>query len=613
MISRFYPLLSRIPLAGAKIKYIQNYMQNYYPGDEKKAAQKAVKLFGGLCLVYLSGGIYIFATQSLSLCELCLSFCTLMMVSRYVRLKTMEKEERKLLEGLEGFIGELRFQYSYFRRMDEALEETINRQEGMIYLHGRKLLMDLENEEIEENDLQNIPSRFLALLYVLCKSTFEYGDKEIDGKSICLSGLGVIKEGIQTELLKKKKIEHLFSGLLVTCILPLAFVKIIEIWAIGNMEELKIYYQGGYGMVTTLLLCVISLFCYYLIQRWQYDVRPLPADRRWLSRLLKCSMIDKLLSWQINRNYEKHVKKHRVLKECGVRENVKQYLLLQYITAAVVFLLISAGLLQYKSMCRKQVVAGAQNMIQNLYQLQEKQKLQIYSVIEQVITGKEDLDGQEWELTGCPDTLRNTIIAEIKKGRARWSQWHYPWLIWFLPAIGGILAYFLRYRLLLLKRQYTGLKREEEILVFQSVILFLMHLDNISGEEIMQWLEKLAFYFKDSIVHALYRLVYQDYEEAETIREKEGYIPMAMILEGIIACDLLPVEEAFLQMESDYHYMEDKYRQESESYIEDQSAVSRILAFMPLYMTVGLKLIVPFVLEGLSQLSAYSESMKQFM
>lgn len=566
MTGRLYQLFSKFPGVRTGLQRTKRYMLLYYPQNEEKAMKEAVILYTKIIGIYLTGIIYVCVTRSFSFVGVFQLICMLIMAGRYVLLKRVARIERMLLEGVEKFIGELRFQYSYSRRLEEALEETINRQDGMMYLHSRELFGVLEEDEIQEEYIKKSPNRFLTLLYVLCKSIYEYGDREVEGESVCLFGLGIIKEGIQTELIKKKKTEHLFSGLLFTCMIPLVFTKVIEIWAISNMKELEVYYQGSYGMITTVLLCVITILCYSLIQHWQYHLEVEPIERKWLVRFAKVPIINRILSWQINRNYRKSLDKHRRLRECGVRENLKQYLLLQYITGLVASFIIIIGLFQYKTVSIK-----------------------------------------------YPKPLQQAVVEESVEEKEVWTKWKYPWFIVFLPMAGGVGAYFLRYYILLIKRHYSGLKREEEILVFQSVILFLMHMEQISGDEIMQWLDKLAVYFKDSINQALYRLVYQDYEEAEAILETEDYMPMVMILEGIMACDQLSVEEAFLQMESDYHYMEEKYRQESEMYIEDQGAIGKVLAFLPLYMTVGLKLVVPFVLEGLSQLSDYSDNLKQFM
>lgn len=586
-------------------------MIKYYPMDEWLAQKRALILWLQYFAVFAAAGISLFFAEAISFGDACLIFCVFFLTWNAVRYHSFQKEEQKLLKGLEVFLGELRFEYSFCKRIDEALEECAGRQDSMISLHARQIADSLE--EGEEAYIRSAPNRFLALFCVFCQIMYQNGDRIVNGQSVCLSNLGIMKEAVETEYLRQKQIEHAFSGLIFLCIFPLLFVKAIETWAISNMEELKLYYRGSYGMITTLLLCLSALLCFTTVSRLRYE-RPLPgAERVWLKRLAKVKWIEKAVSWKINRNYFKYVKLHRLLKECAVSENIKEFVILQYVTACVCMLFSIAGLCSYQAIYRKQIVYKTEHMFRNVYQVRGEQKKQAEERIEAFVTGKENPDADKLILQNGTDILRQTVQKQLEAAARQWKTWGLPWYVYGIVPVSALAGFYGRYGFLLLRKRGTGRRREEEILIFQSLILCLMYMERMSGEEILQWLEKVAFYFRDSISGALYRLIYQDYEEAQQIKEEENMVSMVMILEGILACDRLPVEEAFMQMESDYQYTRQSYMQECRKEIQDKSAISRVIAFVPLYLTVGLKLIVPFVLEGISRLSAYAESMEQFM
>lgn len=613
MINRLCVLLEKIPWIRNRFYQMKQRMFLYYPRDEETVNKKALFLCFKVWGVFLLGSLYFSLTIHGGYEEVCLAICIFYMFYRYILSRAMDKESRMLLEGMGNFLGELRLQYSYSGRIEEALEECLDRTEGVMYLHGKMVLDCLDDEDLEEHYMSKAPVRFLNQFLILCKSNFLYGDSQKDGKSVFLTNIGIVKESVEAELLKKKKIGHLFSGLLFTCMLPIGFIPIIERWAISNMEELKVYYYGTYGMITTLLLCLFTLLAYELVRHMQYEEPTMPVERKWLWKLEQVVVIDKFLSWQLNRDYQKAITKHHMLKSCGVKENVKQFLLLQYVTALVAMVVIMAGVLQYRNISRGQIVVRTEKMLHSIYQADEEQKDILSEKVSEMVKGKAQIEIESLNLRNCPQELKDAILKEIKLEREHWNNWNFPWYLWFLIPVGGVFAYHGRYGVLLVKKRYAGLKREEEILTFQTIIMCLMYVEQVSGEEILYWLEKVSMYFRESIEKFYYRIVYQNYEESMTIKEEENYVPMAMILEGIMACDKLPVHEAFFQMESDYHYTAEKYIQESNSYIRDKSAICGVLAFAPIYLTVGFKLIVPFVLEGLSQLAAYSESMQQFM
>lgn len=604
-----YAVIRQIPVLGKDVERTSACIKDIYPGMEQLAGQRAavhcIKNWGlcsGIMCFYLwTGWNYI--------SEIALMAVSCFMFYRYRMYSMLEREEVQLLWEMERFLGELKFRYQTCGRIEEALEICLGSSGEHMRLHGKLLLDAIEEEEGE----RRFYNRFLALLYALCKIVYEYGDTKTEGTTLCLENLGLIKEAVVFERMRRKRLEHIFSGLMLICMLSLPFVKIIELWSLGNMKELKLYYQGSYGMVATLCVCGISVLCFLILQRLRYEfVVPAP-ERKWLAALEKVPLLEQLLSWQINFNYTKSIRKHRILKECGIHQNVRQFLLLQYVTAMITALLSLGMVLNMQSICKNTIILRTEHMIGNLYQLQEKEALELTGLIRNTVVGKHRLTKEELRKCQLPEEMQETVLYEIEQAAKEWKEWNYSWYVFLIPVAAGILAYHGRYALLYFRRRTNELKREEEILVFQSVILFLMHLENITVQEVAQWLERFSDYFREVMEKAQYRLGYEDYEETELLKEKETNLGMLMILEGMLACDQVSVEEAFLQQKEEYYYTREQYRGKQERYLTDKGAVGRLIGFIPLYVTVACKLIAPFVLEGISQLSVYADSMKQFM
>ena len=49
----------------------------------------------------------------------------------------------------------------------------------------------------------------------------------------------------------------------------------------------------------------------------------------------------------------------------------------------------------------------------------------------------------------------------------------------------------------------------------------------------------------------------------------------------------------------------EQYRQKEESLQREKAAFARVIAFLPFVALLALRLVIPFVLEGLTQMGAY--------
>lgn len=57
----------------------------------------------------------------------------------------------------------------------------------------------------------------------------------------------------------------------------------------------------------------------------------------------------------------------------------------------------------------------------------------------------------------------------------------------------------------------------------------------------------------------------------------------------------------------------EKRKQDNEIFISNKGTLGKIAAYIPMILVIGLYLIVPFILESLSQLSGYMSQMNRMM
>lgn len=543
-----YLFFSRNKLTGNYLNRIKNRMEIYNPGVPRVVRIKTMKIvyrawgataaaFGILCLF-----------GDLSAYYLLLTACVLWILHMHVLYQRLELEETKLLKQFERFLADVRYHYGFHGMADEAVIEAADAGGAEIGLHGELIYHMLKEEggtaQIEIYR-EMAPHPFFVTFYALCESVIRYGDKKVKGRSVFLTNLGYLKDEVNVEMLKRQKIEYLFTGLLPVAIAPVFAVKPIELWAVRTMEGMNEYYRGVLGLISTILVFGTAIGCYRLIHKLRYEQKELPYRSHLLERLMKVRWIDNLLTDWINRHYAVSLRLSETLKEIGKMDTVKEFYVKQVLTGITAFLFAQFTILQ------------------------------------------------------CIDT------PNFYSG--------YRWSYILISILVGLLGMMFPKGRLILQKQIIRMKREEEVIQFQTVILMLMHMEQVSVEIILQWLESFASAFKGAIASAVDRMEYEGMETLIKLREQVNYEPFTRLVDGLLACDKVPVFEAFDEIESDRNYYLEKHKQENEALVNDKAVLARTIAFVPLFTVTALKIIIPFVMEGLSQLSAYTSGLESLL
>lgn len=181
------------------------------------------------------------------------------------------------------------------------------------------------------------------------------------------------------------------------------------------------------------------------------------------------------------------------------------------------------------------------------------------------------------------------------------------WIIFLLSMLSGGIGYSFIYAGLLLKKQVLIMEREEEIVRFQTIILMIMHIDRMTVKEILQKMEMFAVSFKKNIYDLSNQWSYKGFQAFYEEKGKTGFHPYEKLLDSFIACDSMPIWKAFGDVEADRNYYVEKHKQENEELIQKKALIGKTIAFLPLCLVILLKLIVPFVVQGLDALYGSSQ------
>ena len=169
--------------------------------------------------------------------------------------------------------------------------------------------------------------------------------------------------------------------------------------------------------------------------------------------------------------------------------------------------------------------------------------------------------------------------------------------------VGYLCTYYGHMITIILKKQLMLMERENEIMRFQGIILMLMHADRITIDQILDSLERFANSFRQQLEEISDKLSYKGIAVFREYKDKSDFMPFNRIIDGFIACDDMYIHKAFEDVELDRQYYIEKHKQENKYYIEQRGAIGKFLSFIPICLVVLIKLIVPFVIEGMNQMA----------
>lgn len=149
----------------------------------------------------------------------------------------------------------------------------------------------------------------------------------------------------------------------------------------------------------------------------------------------------------------------------------------------------------------------------------------------------------------------------------------------------------------------------EEGLRMQTVTLLLIHYEETTVEEILLQMEHFSEVFRQALAKAVDTFSYQRTKTLEKLKEDIVDEGMQRIAESLLFCEELPVEEAFVNLEGERDYFLKRNQEERKNNQREYAALARMMAYLPLFFLIVLELVVPFIAEGLNELSIYSQGL----
>lgn len=514
---------------------------------------------------------------------------------------------------------------------EEAFEHYLSE---LSVAYGKQKNITEAVSEVEEKYKITLPSEhsYVRVYEAVCAIIREDGDELADGYSVFQRNLQYLKEEIRENLLLCKAKMHGFMGLDLLAVLPVCFLPIVRIWAIRVSDGLAAYYYGSYGMLSTVLLFAGTIGIYGLIL-WLLLPEEEQKDRYQLEKwLLQFPWITNLLDRYVKKHYTKCLQKNEQIKQLQGFGNIRAFLMKKICFFTVAFVGSVLFLTAYQNVQRTQILSQAKIPSYQLMVLPEKAQEQVkekyQNLVKQIAAVTEKGQETVFKKTLEQMTLWKELKQELLAGEseqsagelesALYSQletYQKIRLCWYhilMTVVVAVLATQIPELLLAAEQWKSREKRMSECLRLQTVVLLLIHYEKTTVEEILGQMENFAVLFKSQMAEAVDHFSYHRMETLQRLKQEIPDEPVQRICDALEFCEELPVEEAFLNLEDERAYFLKKNMEERKNYQGECIALAKMVAYLPLFLLIILKLVIPFVAEGLSELHAYSQGMTEF-
>jgi hypothetical protein len=132
-------------------------------------------------------------------------------------------------------------------------------------------------------------------------------------------------------------------------------------------------------------------------------------------------------------------------------------------------------------------------------------------------------------------------------------------------------------------------------------------MDRISTYELLEAMESFAVIFRNQLKGCLTEYESGQLKALVHLKEKVSNEAMEKLIDNLMMCDEIGVEKAMDELTLEKNFYNDKRKQQNEYNLEKKGVLCKFLAFMPLIITIGFYLILPFITVSIGKLMEISQ------
>lgn len=188
---------------------------------------------------------------------------------------------------------------------------------------------------------------------------------------------------------------------------------------------------------------------------------------------------------------------------------------------------------------------------------------------------------------------------------------------WSEVVVGILIAYFMYFVPVFVLKFQVRMRRmdmEDEVMQFQTVILMLMHIERVSVEYMIEWLERFSNIFREALSTCMNNYEAGAWEALEQLKEDAPYKPFVRIVESLqSAVENVKITDAFDELETERNFFQEKRKEANERLINQKAKLGRAIGFAPMVVLFVGYLIGPLIIVSLFDMTEYFSQMSSML
>lgn len=508
-------------------------------------------------------------------------------------------------------------------KVDAALEETVDDSGAIVAPHLNELsrILHKPSSEIME-EVADYTARdndaYMKMLLSICATVKEEGDTVIDnGKSLFVTSIGYLREKINAELLALKTVDYKFQSMVPMALIPLAAIKLLEFWFSRTFPQLSSYFEGMYATFSLFLSFIVVLAVYTMIDNLKnIDNSRIRTESIWL-KIANISFIDDILVDVINHRYTHWLRIDSQLRGNGDHTGPRAFIVKKVCFGIAGFILTlvmciggeyagRSGLLSDFTNDYKESVSAPDAYKQNMYSISEDTARKH---LDDPDVTQESLKTEIKETYGFNDTYADTMATAVIEHMKRYNNRYFKWWELLLSLVVGAIAYCVPQLMLIRDKDDIERQKKTEILNFNTLMLILINIPNVSIDMVLEWLEMFSSVYKELLSRCIIRLSLGQNKAIQEMKDSDLTPKFRNFCDSLLAIDNVGISEAFTEVEADHaNYMAD-ITKEQEKMIEKRARKAGRICMIPFWLILILYLGIPMIRYALAMLEVFTETM----
>lgn len=626
----FQKFFSTVPILKNQYEKIRKSLKIIYPDDIGILNNKATSFMLSASTLVVAGILLVLLSSGGSVFYILAGICFVMVLFNEVIRLRITNIQYKLLLQLKDFISEVRHNYYISNKMiDDAIYLSIDSCKQEIKPHAEKIYDILISTEIEkeaDSYISTAPNRFLMTFVAICTSVIQNNDVILEnGQSILLNNLSILREELNVEKRRIETANFLFAGRSFISIFAIFFIRPIETWVTTYMPETKAAYEGAFGTIAMAAIFISSMVCYGLINNMK-DIRGQEAKEHvLLEKIAKIRFFRALLTGQIEKNYTRYLRLYDDIKRVGEKISTEAYLLRKYLMG-VAFILGSFLLILFANWQEKQNILtnftdsfessimpdpNYQEIMRETAQRFAKQKEYFNAEMTEEKLIETIKNNSEIKKTSYAQMIAQVLIEKQKT----YANVYFRWYLLIVIFGAGAIGYMLPDWLLKSKVKGNNILMDEEVNQFQTIVMMLMYTNGISIQVILEWMERFAFVFKDSVTECLSNIIADEEEALKHLRDSESFPQFKMFINNMLVINDQGIIAAFDEVVSE---RENSTKDREQFYLQKtqkRAKKANFICIAPFIFTIAIYLLLPMFTLGFNSMdemnNVYSSEVNQ--